>query len=135
MNHKVTTKFRHNTFSPHCDTNVLIMWLSKKIYESHLHHNFITMLKVMKMWWKCDELPLVLIFWLISFENSRHGKKVDDHLRWRKEMTVCSALLSLIINFFAWQEFSNEVSQKNSTNYCPSHFHHFFMKMWWNKRK
>ena len=34
----------------------------------HLHE------KVMEMWQKCDELTLVLIFWLLSFENSRHAK-------------------------------------------------------------
>ena len=92
----------------------MIMWLGKK----YINHIFITMWnlayfsdsveilanifltnwlhlheKVMEMWRKCDELTLVLIFWLLSFENSRHGKKVDDHQRWRKEMTVCPGLL------------------------------------------
>ena len=89
IHHKILAKH----ILRHCDKNVMIMWLGKKIYESHLHHNFITILKVMKMWRKCDELTLVLILWLLSFENSRHGKKVDDHQRWRKEMTVCSGLL------------------------------------------
>ena len=91
IHHKILAKH----ILRHCDKNVMIMWLGKKIYESHLHHDFITILKVMKMWRKCDELTLVLIFWLLSFENSRHGKKVDDHQRWRKEMTVCSGLLAL----------------------------------------
>ena len=90
IHHKILAKH----ILRHCDKNVMIMWLGKKIYESHLHHNFITILKVMKMWRKCDELTLVLIFWLLSFENSRHGKKVDDHQRWRREMIVCSALIT-----------------------------------------
>ena len=41
---------------------------------------------VMEMWWKCDELDLVLIFWLTSFENSRLAKNLmfihNDNEQW-----------------------------------------------------
>ena len=65
-----------------CHKNVMIMWLSQK----NISHIFITFLSqcyktceptssrndnilfyniVIKMWWKCDEQYLVLIFWLL----------------------------------------------------------------------
>ena len=40
----------------------------------------------MEMWWKCDELHLVLIIWLTSFENSRLAKNLmfinNDNEQW-----------------------------------------------------
>ena len=85
----------------HCRQIVVKMsWLcdKKKKIVSLFHHIFITIWqkkfcdlhllwrtptwpfclmnghKVTKMWWKCDDLKLVLIFWSTSFENSRHYK-------------------------------------------------------------
>ena len=55
--------------------------LTKKFYDLHLLWRtptrpfcLINGHKVTKMWWKCDDLKLVLIFWSTSFENSRHYK-------------------------------------------------------------
>ena len=97
-NHIIIPKLWHNIFPSNCGKNVMIMWQDQK----KLHHYFITFLsqfdkkkfcdlhllwrtptrpfclinghKVTKMWWKCDDLKLVLIFWSTSFENSRHYK-------------------------------------------------------------
>ena len=47
----------------------------------------------MKKWWKCDGRQIVLIFWLISFENSRHAKKLMINDNDDEEWAVWSQLL------------------------------------------
>ena len=43
-------------------------WNFVQISSLTLGHKFI------KVWWKCDELKLVFIFWPMSFESSRRQK-------------------------------------------------------------
>ena len=89
------TRIYRDTF---CDENVSITRSKKysldkavpKLCQTHfllLHHIF------MKKWWKCDGRQLVLIFWLTSFENSRHAKKLMINDNDDEEWAVWSQLL------------------------------------------
>ena len=89
------TRIYWDTF---CDENVSITRSKKysldkavpKLCQTHfllLHHIF------MKKWWKCDGRQLVLIFWLTSFENSRHAKKLMINDNDDEEWAVWSQLM------------------------------------------